>query len=804
MRSLPFVDESKIGIHGVSWGGVITSNVIGVDTRFAFAIPTYGCGHMWDGVGKWQEAIFNAGGTNYYKNVWDSMLWLENATMPIMWLTWRNDSTFNLDSQANSYNKAPGTKMVSIIQGMRHSHAFTWSRADSYDFADSIVGNNSASVGVSVDEPWCVQRGLSLVGDQIEVEFESTKELASATLFHSDEMGDSKAFAWSTVTLADFAETSPGSGIWRGTVTLPSEATAWYINVTATTSILTTAFLDSTEYTSETIHVSTRLQEVVTIQQPDALEMSLPSGGVNATGEVGVDFTAIYNLEITAIDFINETHSGAFSTEEEFIFGLLTDTPFAVTFDNTVAGLATGEVSAATLRLTWVGLDNVTTDTIDIPLSATVSEDSVSAYTWDGGGGNNRWTTSANWLDDISPSNNSLGPLIDVVISDVGGRTTSNTYANFTLRSLTFDSSVDDPFAINVFRSSSFVRTLTFDFGGSRAEIVVDDESSGDILFDDFDASGAIILNDDLDLVHDGTGTLTFALTIGDEIGESNGITSSGSGVVSLQGKNTYTGDTIVAAGTLRLESGSSLSFVPMADGVSNQLAGASFGTGTVHLGGELNLDLESAERTLGSRWVLIDESDLNVVFDAESFSVNSTEGIFSHNGGVWSLDAGGHTWIFSEETGILEIAGKPYEIWVEGSFTYPFTGTEPLDDFDGDGFVNYLEFVLGGDPTIFEAGMSPSITVSGDEFIFAFTRSDLSKEVAGSTVRVELSEDISFSTVENNVQIGELNDGGPIGALGASFTASHGDGLDIVLVTIPRAGFKSLFARLVVTLPLE
>ena len=47
LRSLPFVDDTKVGIHGVSWGGVITSNVIGVDNRFAFAIPTYGCGHMW-------------------------------------------------------------------------------------------------------------------------------------------------------------------------------------------------------------------------------------------------------------------------------------------------------------------------------------------------------------------------------------------------------------------------------------------------------------------------------------------------------------------------------------------------------------------------------------------------------------------------------------------------------------------------------------------------------------------------------------------------------------------------------------
>ena len=31
---------------GISWGGVITSTVIGIDDRFAFAIPTYGCGDL--------------------------------------------------------------------------------------------------------------------------------------------------------------------------------------------------------------------------------------------------------------------------------------------------------------------------------------------------------------------------------------------------------------------------------------------------------------------------------------------------------------------------------------------------------------------------------------------------------------------------------------------------------------------------------------------------------------------------------------------------------------------------------------
>ena len=803
LRSLPFVDETKVGIHGVSWGGVITSNAIGVDSRFAFAIPTYGCGHMWDGVGKWQEVIFNAGGTDYYKNVWDSMLYLENATMPIMWLTWLNDSTFNLDSQANSYNKAPGTRMVSMIQGMKHSHAWAWSRADSYDFADSIVGNNAGSVGLSAGNPWCVQNSLSLVGNQVAVEFESTRPLTSATLYHSNQMGDSKGFSWTTVPLTNFAETSLGSGIWQGTATLPSDATAWFVNVTADTSIFNVNYLPGeTTYLSETIYVSSRLQEVVEVQQPSSLALTVPSGASSGTGAVSVDFTAIYNLEITSIDFINETHPGAFSTDEPFIFGLLSNTAFDVSFDNAVAGLAVGETSTATLRLTWVALDNVTTDTIDIPLSATVSTTVITVFTWDGGGANSRWTEGDNWVDSASPPTNAASSDTDVIFSDVGGRTTANTYSDYTLRSLTFDGSIDDAFTINVFRSSAFVRTLTFDHGGSDAAVTVDADSGGDILISDFDTLGSIILNDSLDVVHNGAGILTFDLAITEEASEANGITSSGSGSVVLSGTNTYTGDTTVEAGTLTIAAGSSLAFVPTAAGVSNQLAGVPSGTGTVNLNGEINIYLGTADSTWGNSWALVDDSNLNVFYDAGTFSVNSSLGTFTNNTGVWTLTSGGDVWIFTQSTGILEVSSAPYETWAESSFAHPFTDSGILVDFDGDGLNNLLEFVFGGDPTISQEGIAPAVSDLGSGLQFTFRRSDVSKQAPVVGVKVEVSEDLTFTTPVNDIEIGSSSDSGPIGPLGASYTVANSGGFDLVTVTIPTESTAKNFVRLVATQP--
>ena len=42
------IDPDKVGIMGLSWGGLITSITMGLDNRNAFAIPMYGCGYLND------------------------------------------------------------------------------------------------------------------------------------------------------------------------------------------------------------------------------------------------------------------------------------------------------------------------------------------------------------------------------------------------------------------------------------------------------------------------------------------------------------------------------------------------------------------------------------------------------------------------------------------------------------------------------------------------------------------------------------------------------------------------------------
>ncbi len=42
----PAVDADRIGLTGISWGGYMTCVVAGVDPRYRFAVPVYGCGFL--------------------------------------------------------------------------------------------------------------------------------------------------------------------------------------------------------------------------------------------------------------------------------------------------------------------------------------------------------------------------------------------------------------------------------------------------------------------------------------------------------------------------------------------------------------------------------------------------------------------------------------------------------------------------------------------------------------------------------------------------------------------------------------
>ena len=222
LRSLPEVQADKVGLMGISWGGVITSTAVGIDDRFAFAIPVYGCGNLAHAENMYGKAL---GENELYEHVWDPMLRLGGAKMPILWLSWPKEMHFPLDCLAASSDAAGGPQMISIVPGMGHGGGPGWSRPESYAFGESIV-----QTGI----PWCregrgyvVPTETETSGTEVRVSFASEKPLEKAVLVSTVDGGVSTDRHW----VESSANLSVEGEVWQVTAQLPLETTAWFVNV---------------------------------------------------------------------------------------------------------------------------------------------------------------------------------------------------------------------------------------------------------------------------------------------------------------------------------------------------------------------------------------------------------------------------------------------------------------------------------------------------------------------------------------------------------------------------------------------
>ncbi len=138
LRDDPLIDKDKIGITGVSWGGVLTSLALSIDPRYAFAIPIYGSGYMADSLAR--LGVYFRSGKN--PDLWLCEKLFPEVKIPVLWLCWNSDYAFSLNSNSASYldtvKNNPDTRL-SAIHKMMHAHWNGWGREESYAFADSVI-----------------------------------------------------------------------------------------------------------------------------------------------------------------------------------------------------------------------------------------------------------------------------------------------------------------------------------------------------------------------------------------------------------------------------------------------------------------------------------------------------------------------------------------------------------------------------------------------------------------------------------------------------------------------------------------
>lgn len=144
LRGMQQVDSQRIGITGISWGGIVTSLVAGIDKRFAFGIPVYGCGYLFEAQNQWGKRFADMEETcaESVKRFTEPSAYLSEVEMPMLWVNWLYDPHFAINIFCKSYvSSENGIEQSGLCMYPRlgHSHPNGWKPAEIVAFADSIV-----------------------------------------------------------------------------------------------------------------------------------------------------------------------------------------------------------------------------------------------------------------------------------------------------------------------------------------------------------------------------------------------------------------------------------------------------------------------------------------------------------------------------------------------------------------------------------------------------------------------------------------------------------------------------------------
>ncbi len=219
LRSMEGVDANRIGVTGISWGGYLTNILAGVDDRFLFAVPVYGCGFLGDN-STWLGEFKKLGPEKAGKwlKLWDPSAYLSRAKMPMLWVTGTNDFAYPMDSLQKSYRLPAAVRTLCIRPRMPHGHGGAGENPEEIRvFADSFCKGGT---------PMATVKAQGATGSQAWVTYESKAPIVKAELNYTKDTGVWQKRAW----LAVDATLDQAAG--KAAAEIPAGTTVYYFNLT--------------------------------------------------------------------------------------------------------------------------------------------------------------------------------------------------------------------------------------------------------------------------------------------------------------------------------------------------------------------------------------------------------------------------------------------------------------------------------------------------------------------------------------------------------------------------------------------
>lgn len=279
-------------------------------------------------------------------------------------------------------------------------------------------------------------------------------------------------------------------------------------------------------------------------------------------------------------------------------------------------------------------------------------------------------------------------------------------------------------------------------------------------------------------------------------INGSGGLTKNSAGTVILRGSNTYSGPTIIQAGTLALGENNALpgTAITLADAT---LDAATFtdavgtlevtGNASIHLGTGAALTFSDSSAipwtgTLTISGTFVSGSSIRFGTSDSGLTAAQLSRIIKPGGGSLALDSSGF---------LVDAPVSAYSAWAS---THAPNSTHGEDE-DNDGVCNAVEYVLGGSVLRNDIALLPTMSHSGGNILFSFKRIQTSINPSTS---VSIQVGTALHSWPGNYLVGE-----DTASSSAGVTVQKGQpiGFDTVTLSIPRSPDRQKFLRLNVTI---
>jgi fibronectin-binding autotransporter adhesin len=396
----------------------------------------------------------------------------------------------------------------------------------------------------------------------------------------------------------------------------------------------------------------------------------------------------------------------------------------------TFNGLAEGStitIGAVTFSISYAGGTNGN----DVVLTVTDV-----TYVWDGEGTDRDWTNGVNWVGDVGPT---AGSNLVFAAGAITSESTNNFASGTNFNSITIAASGYDIYGNSIDLTNGITTTYTSGSSGFSLDIAL----AADKTFDS--ASG---------------GTLDYSGALSGGFG----LNKTGAGTLALSGTNSYTGATIVNAGSLSANSLGSTSGLTLDGGTLSALnSPLSVGVGLTIGTGGATLNLSNGSITIAG------------ISGSAGLIVNSTVGGNSISTGTDNSSTFSGT--TTVNNGILEFGNNA----AYGTGTITINGGK----IRGQGATARTianDLVLGGTMTM---SGSAAMTFTGDVDLLAGTR----------TVNDSIGSDLTFSGIISNGNLTVSNQG--LGKVVLSGTNTYGT-TSVTAGSVSVAGDSNLGSGLV------